>query len=304
MATHYEELGVSKDAGCRTIKKAYRKLALQNHPDKNPTDKENATTAFQKIGKAFEILKSPTQRSQYDAELLLLQQQQRHTFGGFTGGGGGGGGSGFASQQQQNRQYYYPQQQQWQQQEQWQQNQEHEQPQYTESWYRAAQEAEWVRQQLQEQLRRAAQAEWQRQQTAAWIRQQLEEQWRRAEAERQRQADLERQRQQDQTRNAQAASRAFDDFIKTPEEVGQQQQLKAALESLYQERKGRPVFIQGKESLDLIPGSILKEYLKSLKGAGFEQSQYFIRRKLKKTRLSTSLRVAELRQNVAHILGL
>ena len=291
MSTHYEELGVSKDAGSRTIKKAYRKLALQNHPDKNPTDKENATAAFQKIGKAFEVLKSPTQRSQYDAE-LLLQQQQRHAFGGFAGAGG----SGFASQQQQNRQYY-PQQQ-WQQQDQWHQNNDHGQQQYTESWYRAAQEAEWLRQQLQEQFRRAAQAEWQRQQTAAWIRQQLEEQWRLAEA------DLERQRQQDQSRNAQAASRAFDDFIKTPEEVRQQQRLKDALESLYQEGKGRPISIQGKESLDLIPGCILKDYLKSLKGAGFEQSQYFLRRQLRKESLSTSLRVAELRQNVARILGL
>lgn len=61
---HYQTLGLEKTASDADIRKAYRKLALQFHPDKNQAD--GATEAFQKVGTAFAILSDPAKRSQYD----------------------------------------------------------------------------------------------------------------------------------------------------------------------------------------------------------------------------------------------
>lgn len=61
---HYQTLGLEKTADDADIRKAYRKLALQFHPDKNQT--EGATEAFQKVGTAFAILSDPAKRRQYD----------------------------------------------------------------------------------------------------------------------------------------------------------------------------------------------------------------------------------------------
>jgi molecular chaperone DnaJ len=62
---YYEILGVARDADQDTIKKAYRKLAMQHHPDKNPGNKE-AEETFKECAGAYEILSDPDKRAQYD----------------------------------------------------------------------------------------------------------------------------------------------------------------------------------------------------------------------------------------------
>lgn len=63
---YYTTLGVTKDATQDDIKKAYRKLAMQYHPDKNPGDKESENK-FKNISSAYEILSDPTKRAAYDS---------------------------------------------------------------------------------------------------------------------------------------------------------------------------------------------------------------------------------------------
>src|SRR6187200_1299806 len=62
---YYEILGVSRDASEEDIKKAYRKLAREYHPDRNPGDKQ-AETRFKEVQDAYDVLSDKTKRAQYD----------------------------------------------------------------------------------------------------------------------------------------------------------------------------------------------------------------------------------------------
>lgn len=62
---YYEVLGVSRSAGLEEVKKAYRKLALKHHPDRNPGDK-SAEEKFKEASEAYQVLSDPERRSQYD----------------------------------------------------------------------------------------------------------------------------------------------------------------------------------------------------------------------------------------------
>lgn len=63
---YYETLGVQKNADPETIRKAYRKLAMKHHPDRNKGKEEEAAKTFKEITSAFEILSDPLKRSDYD----------------------------------------------------------------------------------------------------------------------------------------------------------------------------------------------------------------------------------------------
>ena len=80
---YYEVLGVSKGATEQEIKKAYRKVAIKYHPDKNPDDKE-AEEKFKEAAEAYEVLSDANKKSRYD--------QFGHE--GMKGGPGGFGGGG------------------------------------------------------------------------------------------------------------------------------------------------------------------------------------------------------------------
>jgi molecular chaperone DnaJ len=85
----YAALGVSKDASQAEIKKAYRKLAQQHHPDANKGDKA-AEERFKEVGRAYAVLSDPKKRAEYDeARRLLGSGAFGGGFGGFPGGGGG-----------------------------------------------------------------------------------------------------------------------------------------------------------------------------------------------------------------------
>ena len=87
---YYEVLGVAKDADEDVLKKAYRKLAMKYHPDRNPGDKA-AEEHFKEVSEAYEVLTDDKKRAVYD--------QYGHeglSRGGAGGGGFGGGAGGFA----------------------------------------------------------------------------------------------------------------------------------------------------------------------------------------------------------------
>ena len=83
---YYDVLGVSRSASSEEISKAYRKLARQHHPDRNPGDKQ-AETTFKEIQNAYDVLSDTNKKSQYD--------QFGHTGPQFAGGSPGGAPGGF-----------------------------------------------------------------------------------------------------------------------------------------------------------------------------------------------------------------
>ena len=119
---YYEVLGVSKNASDDEIKKAYRKLAVKYHPDKNPGNKE-AEEKFKEAAEAYDVLSNPDKRARYDQfghAGMSGAAGNGGPFGGFNGGGmsmddifsmfgdifggrggfGGGFGGGYSSNQQ------------------------------------------------------------------------------------------------------------------------------------------------------------------------------------------------------------
>lgn len=81
---YYEVLGVSKTATADELKKAYRKLAIQYHPDKNPGDKD-AEEKFKEAAEAYDVLSNPDKRAKYDQ--WGHNGPQGFGSGGFSGGG-------------------------------------------------------------------------------------------------------------------------------------------------------------------------------------------------------------------------
>jgi molecular chaperone DnaJ len=80
---YYATLGVAREAGAEDLKKAYRKLAMQLHPDRNPGDKQ-AEAKFKELNEAYDVLKDEQKRAAYD----------RYGHAAFEQGGGPGGFSG------------------------------------------------------------------------------------------------------------------------------------------------------------------------------------------------------------------
>ena len=81
---YYETLGVSRNADAKEVKKAYRQLAIQYHPDKNPNNKA-AEEKFKEAAEAYDVLSNPQKKQKYD-------QFGHAGMGGAAGGGFGGGG--------------------------------------------------------------------------------------------------------------------------------------------------------------------------------------------------------------------
>ena len=126
MTDYYKALGVSKTATQDEIKKAYRKLAIKYHPDKNPDDK-TAEAKFKDISEAYDVLGDEKKRQSYDtygsdafrgggmgqagggAHFSSMEEALRTFMGAFGGSGGGGDtvfdsffGGGFGGESEQN----------------------------------------------------------------------------------------------------------------------------------------------------------------------------------------------------------
>lgn len=87
---YYEVLGLQKGASEEDIKKAFRKMAMKYHPDRNPDDKE-AEEKFKEVNEAYSILSDPDKKSKYD-RFGHAGVDPNAGFGGFGGGGAGFGG--------------------------------------------------------------------------------------------------------------------------------------------------------------------------------------------------------------------
>jgi DnaJ homolog subfamily B member 6 len=85
---YYEVLGLSRGSSEADIKKAYKKMALKWHPDKNPDQRDNAERIFKRVSEAYEILSDAEKRKLYD-------MYGKAAFSGSSGGGNSAGYSGF-----------------------------------------------------------------------------------------------------------------------------------------------------------------------------------------------------------------
>src|SRR3712207_9401262 len=96
MADLYSQLGVKRDAGEADIKKAYRKLAKELHPDRNK-DNPKAAERFSSVTRAYDLLSDKDKRAQYDRGEIDEEGNPKMPFGAGFGGrpGGGAGASGF-----------------------------------------------------------------------------------------------------------------------------------------------------------------------------------------------------------------
>ena len=87
----YEVLGVDRNADADALKKAYRKLAIQYHPDrqqgKSDAEKKDAEEKFKEAAEAYDVLSNPDKRARYD-QLGPEGYDQMNGGGGFSGGGG------------------------------------------------------------------------------------------------------------------------------------------------------------------------------------------------------------------------
>jgi len=95
---YYKILGIGKHASQQEIKKAFRKLALELHPDKikGEDEKKAAEVKFRDVGESYEALSDPEKRVKYDSgEDIQIQQPQGNPFQHFFHQGGGGGGQQF-----------------------------------------------------------------------------------------------------------------------------------------------------------------------------------------------------------------
>ena len=99
---YYKTLGLPRGADEKEIKKAFRKLAQQYHPDKNPGDK-TAEARFKDINEAYTVLSDPDKRAKYDKFGSQWEQYERaggrpedFNWGGMGGMGGQPGGGGYA----------------------------------------------------------------------------------------------------------------------------------------------------------------------------------------------------------------
>lgn len=86
---YYAALGISRNATDDEIKKAYKREALKWHPDRNPTNKEQAEEKFKEIAEAYEVLSDEKKRKVYD------QFGEEGLKGGMPAGGGDFGGTTF-----------------------------------------------------------------------------------------------------------------------------------------------------------------------------------------------------------------